>query len=272
MPLPAVLATAAPHVQSLLSLVRTRPILTASAVGIVPLLSYIASSYRGFLALGPGGLPRNFLGWAIQACLQPIGRTDTTDPAPFSEPSIFPAYAPHGRTCFLGAEPLSQRRGNRPAVPGYIAPQRQVTEKGDAEAVARMNAFLVGLERLNPGLLSIRPSGLEDKDSPALWLKPHEVPLPTYLVKSTKGEVVHVHPEASSHMVLSLADAETATEQGWAQRHKLSGVFGRIPWGYVLVYAPRDEDEFAVWKRLVGAAVAFTTAGSGLKARVGVQS
>jgi hypothetical protein len=32
-----------------------------------------------------------------------------------------------------------------------------------------------------------------------------------------------------------------------------------LPWGYVIVYAPRDDDEYAVWQRLVVAACRFVS-------------
>lgn len=262
MPISTAQAALAPYVQLFASQVSARPLLTASAIGAVPLISYVIHSYRGFLALGPGGLPRNFLGWALQASLQLLSRHNVTSTALYRDPSVIAAHGSHGRTSFLGAEPLPARQGDRPIVPGYVAPQRQTTEKGDEALISRLNAFL--FEVASSGeTLEMKPSGLEGKDSVALFLKDH-TSLPDY-IKRTKGELAHVHSEASSHMVLSLPDAESAIRLGWAQRHKLSGVLG-LPLGYVMVYAPRDEVEYEVWGRFVLAAVAFATAEAELKA------
>ncbi|KAL1879250.1 hypothetical protein Daus18300_001829 [Diaporthe australafricana] len=227
----------------------------------VPTASYALKSYRGYLALGPGGMPYNVFGWSIQGLLQLIAKWDTLTPAPFSKPANQKPYAPHGTTPFLTDSPLPERQGGRPDVPGYVAPQRQVTQQGSEDMRARMTAFLEAVAGRNTGVLVLKPSGLEGVGTPALWLDP-AVELPRYL-KGVKGELVHVHPEASSHITLSLADAEELTRKGWAERHRLSGVFGAIPLSYVMVYAPRDEAEFEAWKGVVRAGLRFIGAGTG---------
>ncbi|KAK1255696.1 hypothetical protein MKX07_007955 [Trichoderma sp. CBMAI-0711] len=242
---------------SIMSHIRHHPILFTSAIAIVPLGALMLPSYRGFIDLGPGGLPHNVVGWLLQGALRPFSLNSTRDHSLFQKPGVASAYEPHGTTRFLQGE-LSTRRGDRPIIPNYVAPQRQKTEKGDEALVNRMNSHLRGLASHRPETLAVRGSGLEARDNPALWLV--GTPLPKYLAKSTKGEIVHVHPEASSHMILSLSDAEEAMAKGWAELHPLSGVMGYIPLPYVMVYAPRDEEEFGVWTRFVDAAVAFTTA------------
>lgn len=249
--------------------------MAAFLVGVaisIPTTSYALKSYRGYLALGPGGMPYNPLGWAIQGLLQLIARWDTRSPAPFSKPSNQKPYEPHGKTPFLAASPLPQRKGDRPDVPGYVAPQRQVTQQGGEDVRARMTAFLEELAARNPGVLVLRPSGLEGVGTPALWLDPAVGPPPPAYLRGTKGELAHVHPEASSHVTVSLADAEELTRKGWAERHRLSGVaVGGIPLGYVMVYAPRDEAEFEVWKGVVRAGLLFVGAGAGREVVVDVE-
>lgn len=247
--------------------------LTALAVALalsVPTASYALKSYRGYLALGPGGMPYNPLGWAIQGLLQLIASWDTRSPAPFRKPRNQKAYEPHGTTPFLAGPPndLPHRDGDRPAVPGYVAPQRQVTQQGGEDTRARMTAFLGALAGRNPGLLVLRPSGLEGVGTPAVWLDP-AVETPRYL-GATRGELAHVHPEASSHVTVSLADAEELTRKGWAERHRLSGVAG-IPLGYVMIYAPRDEAELEVWKGVIRAGLLFVAAGAGREVFVDVE-
>ncbi|PTB70233.1 hypothetical protein BBK36DRAFT_1173606 [Trichoderma citrinoviride] len=242
---------------SIISHVRQHPMLFTSAVAIVPLMALMMPWYRGFIELGPGGLPHNVFGWLIQGALRPLAMNSTVDRSVFQKPGISSAYEPHGTTRFLQGE-LAPRRGDRPTIPNYVAPQRQITEKGDEALVNKMNSHLRDLANHRPETLAVKASGLEARDHPALWLV--GAPLPKFLAKTTKGEIVHVHPEASSHMVLSLSDAEEAIAKGWAELHPLSGVLGLIPLPYVIVYAPRDEEEFGVWTRFVDAAVAFTTA------------
>lgn len=251
---------------------RTITALVVALALSLPTASYARRSYRGYLALGPGGMPYNPLGWAIQGLLQLIAQWDTRSPAPFSKPSNQKPYEPHGTTPFLAASPLlPQRAGDRPDVPGYVAPQRQVTQQGGEDTRARMTAFLGALAARNPGVLVLRPSGLEGVGTPALWLDPAVVEPPVYL-RFIKGELAHVHPEASSHVTVSLADAEELTRKGWAERHRLSGVGGTgIPLGYVMVYAPRDEAELEVWKGVVRAGLLFVGAGVGREVVVDVE-
>ncbi|UKZ74425.1 hypothetical protein TrVFT333_002093 [Trichoderma virens FT-333] len=243
---------------SLLLNIRNHPIIFTSAIAIIPLAALAMPSYRGFIDLGPGGLPHNAFGWLLQGALRPLALNSTIDQSAFQKPGVSASYEPHGTTRFL-QEPLAQRRGDRPVIPNYVAPQRQATDKGDKALVDRMNGHLRDLASRRPETLAVKASGLEARDNPALWLLGS--PLPKYLAKSTKGEIVHVHTEASSHMILSLTDAEEAMAKGWAEFHPLSGVMGWIPLPYVMVYAPRDEEEYGVWTKFVDAAIAFTTAG-----------
>lgn len=254
----------------------------ALALSVPAALSRAAESYRGYLALGPGGMPYNVVGWAIQGALGLIARRDTRDPAPFADAANRKPYEPHGSRSFLvlggggdDVRPIPAREGDRPVVPEYVAPQRQTTQLGGgpfsgAELRDRMGAYLGTLAGRNPGSVKLAPSGLEGAGTPALWLVRDvdggaaggQPPLPPYL-RSTRGEMAHVHPEGSSHVVLSMADAGELVAKGWAERHRLAGVLGTVPWGYVIVYAPRDEAEFEVWKAVVAAAVRFGCAGVG---------
>lgn len=57
---------------------------------------------------------------------------------------------------------------------------------------------------------------------------------------------------------MSLTDAAEAVATGWAQRHKLSGAsWGLIPPTYLFIYAPRNVEDWAVWKELMRAGVSF---------------
>lgn len=108
-------------------------------------------------------------------------------------------------------------------------------------------------------IVEIRPSQLEN-GGPALWLRP-EVPIPPW-VKGVKGEIAHFHlaAEGSAHVTLSLADATQVIEKGWGERHPLSGRFE--PWGYVMLYAPRNVEELNVVGKLLRAGVHFMSGGT----------
>lgn len=238
-----------------------RPYVASSALGLglaaIPVISHIIRSYRGYLALGPGGLPYNFLGWSIQAIAQPFARHDVRESHPFADPRITEGFVPHGRTSFL--EEIPARRGQRPEVPSYVAPQRQMNDHSDASRTEAMKAHVAESVSQHPELLTLASSGLEGPKHKAIWLG-ETAKKPAYLAKATKGEFAHVHPDGSSHLIMSLADAEVVTAKGWAERHMLSGVM--LPLSYMLIYAPRDEEEFQVWKKFLAASVAFNVASS----------
>lgn len=239
--------------------------LVITALGIsIPALSYAVSSYRGYLAVGRGGMPYNVFGWALQGLLQVLAAWDTRDPSPLAKPKNRRSTEPHGSKTFF-ASPLPERAGDRPTVPGYVAPQRQTTQKpSDVEVMAkRMRAYLDGLLIKNTGILVMKPSRLEGVGTPAVFLDTSSgaTELPTF-IRGLKGELAHVHPECSSHITLSMADAEEAVRKGWAERHRLSGV-GPMPWSYMLVYAPRDDEEFEVWKGIMQAGLKFVSMGAG---------
>lgn len=105
----------------------------------------------------------------------------------------------------------------------------------------------------NPHLLTLRTSHPE-KFGPALFLTP-DIPLPPF-AKNSHGEIAHIHLDAdgTSHVTLSLA-----IEKGWGCRHGLSGVVLLI--GYLMIFAPRDEEEVEVLDKILKARVVFVSGG-----------
>jgi hypothetical protein len=84
---------------------------------------------------------------------------------------------------------------------------------GSPETIACMERFLHRLVEANTSVLEMRPSGLEGKAHQAVFLKDGlEVP---GCMGMARGEIVHVHPEGSSHMTVSLVDGEEAVVKGW---------------------------------------------------------
>lgn len=241
--------------------------LTLAALTIsLPTLSYAISSYRGYLALGRGGVPYNIFGWVLQGLLQLLASWDTRDPSPLTKPKNRRATEPYGGSKTFFPRPIPERVGDRPIVPGYVAPQRQTTQQPtDVEVMTkRMRAYLDELLIKNTGPLILKPSNLEGVGTPAVFLDTTAsgtTELPRFM-KGLKGELTHVHPECSSHITLSMADAEEVVRKGWGERHRLSGV-GPLPWSYMLIYAPRDEEELEVWKGVVKAGLKFVCTGAG---------
>lgn len=103
---------------------------------------------------------------------------------------------------------------------------------------------------------------------------------PGFCFRATcKGEVCHAHPsDGSLHLTLHPADVRVVLEKGWGQRHPMAREeegcwwwalvkrwYSAVPAGFVMVYAPRDEEEVAVVLEIVRAAVGWIS-GKGLKA------
>ncbi|KAJ6784729.1 hypothetical protein PWT90_07366 [Aphanocladium album] len=228
------------------------------AIATATLLIVAYRDYSAYCALGDHGLPGNFRGWCTQLKLARKSRKDTTVPAPYEVAAVAAETGPHALERFLPPNvALLPRAGSRPQIPGFAAPQRQLTAVASAPLKERMNEHLQVLAAANPTLLQSGVSVLERYGTGVQISKELAAP-PSYLRKS-RGEIVHVHPpDGSTHLVLSLADSREIIEKGWGQRHRLSGTL--LGWGYTLVYAPRNEKEFELWKGIVSAAVGYAAA------------
>ncbi|KAJ4165360.1 hypothetical protein LMH87_006994 [Akanthomyces muscarius] len=219
--------------------------------------------YSAYCALGDHGLPANFSGWCTQLKFTRNSRKDTTVPAPYDLAAAAAAAGPRSTESFLlpAGGSLPPRDGARPRIPGFTAPQRQVTDTASPAMKARMYAHLEALTKANAKLLQYELSTLEGP-VPALQLHKDQAAARPKHLHRTRGELAHIHPpDGSTHLVLSLADSRRIIETGWGQRHRLSGTM--LGWGYTLFYAPRNEDEFQLWKSVVAAAAKYACADLG---------
>lgn len=225
----------------------------AVTLTIASLFPRTRRSYNNWYALGPAGfVPHNILGWIVQGLMAVIAKGETLDTSPFRDPKVLRLYdGLDGQSSFLPSSPLPKR--SRPNVPFVVFPQRQTDHSAPESIVQQMEAYLHALASANASLLQVKGSRLEGIGNPALYLASgRSHPL---LTARMQGEIVHRHYEGSSHMVLSLADAELVLLKGWGERFRLSGVV--VPWTYTMVYAPRDEEELEAWKGLVLASARF---------------
>lgn len=229
----------------------------AATAATTTLLIIAYRDYSAFVALGPSGLPNTFSGWYTQLKMRRRARSDTTVPAPYDLDEALKVAGPHASSSYLGERPTTRRAGSRPKIPNFAAPQRQLTAVASESVKAQMTGFLQSLVEANGSVLQMELSMLEGP-VPAVQLK-KGVDAPDWL-KHTRREMIHVHPpDGSTHVLLSLADSKTLIAQGWAERHRLSGVM--VPWGYTLVYAPRDQAEYKVWQGIVLAAARYCCSG-----------
>jgi hypothetical protein len=139
------------------------------------------------------------------------------------------------------AEILRMRRGAPPrTTPAY--PHEQLTQSGTVALRERLHERAGAL----PGVIE----GPNRTSTPSIWtflLEPEYAvgPREAFL---TGGEFAHLHPDGSLHLTLPRELGDEVVVQGWGEVHVDAGVRRGSPI-FMMIYAPRDEDELeAVWR------------------------
>ncbi|OJI99477.1 hypothetical protein ASPVEDRAFT_123327 [Aspergillus versicolor CBS 583.65] len=246
---------------------RSRLLLAALPAALIALLLPAYRDYQSWLLLGPGGPPYNVFGWLLVKLLfDPLRRE------PFGTVLYDGKIESGEQAAFLSS--LPHRKGQRPTMGEFTVPQRQISQRPSAEVRDKlMAAYGAFLER-NAHIVDRVPSILE-RHTDAAHVCGH-VPL-TSVARQMKREICHVHgtSDYSLHVTLAPADCKRVIESGWGQRFPLAGssvfrnvTFGRvstIPTEYVLIYAPRDEEEIEVVIGILKAGVQYVTGLSDVK-------
>ena len=200
--------------------------------------------YARWRSLGPGGLPATWRGWLTTTRLR-LSAIDPFDMGPIAASATDDWHA---------WESVRQRAGTRPKVSPYPVPHRQLNQlPDDRTRVALQQMF----DR------AVAENALQVEYALSHWEKRH----PAIRRRATGGlgppsfgEIAHIHPsDHSMHMILSPRDSIAAIEAGWGERHGLAGVALDLPVNYVMVYAPRDEDDLAVIGQLLEAAIRYAS-------------
>ncbi|KAF2658699.1 hypothetical protein K491DRAFT_689997 [Lophiostoma macrostomum CBS 122681] len=249
----------ASQLQALQSWIKGNPILASVSGAAVTLFMVAYRDYLDYVSLGPHGLPDTFWGWYKQLSWTLGARNDVTVPAPYNIDTV---AGPHDRSSFLfsnGKKGPRSRPGKAPGILRFVAPQRQTTELASEKMKSKMFAYLEDIVLKDSVHFQTHLSVLEGP-VPALQIKDFaNIAERPAVYTWTRGEVCHIHPpDGSTHVVLSLADQRRAIELGWSRRHRLSG--GMLPWNYTLIYAPRNDEEFEIWKTIVDAGTKFCCA------------
>lgn len=139
------------------------------------------------------------------------------------------------------AEVLRTRRGAPPrTTPDY--PHEQLTQSGARVLRERLHERAGAL----PGVVE-DSNGTLAPDIRTFLLEPEyaEGPREAFLAG---GEFAHLHPDGSLHLTLPRELGDEVVMQGWGEVHVDAGARGGSPI-FMMVYAPRDEDELeAVWR------------------------
>lgn len=159
---------------------------------LLPAYRFVLKDYHAFLALGPGGTPKTFLGYLRVSYLRLFALSDPFQPPSLADP-VFPVkgYLSH----------LSKRSGPRPTVAG-IAPQRQLNQKCTTELHRVLRHSLHKIAAAFPSLIQTGSSCFE-KHGLALFLSactqsapPHTPHLGSSHLNPTckdTGEICHLH-------------------------------------------------------------------------------
>lgn len=203
----------------------------------------ILHDYRLFLSLGPGGTPSTIAGYLRIKFLELFALSD-----PYQSPPLPIHFQP--QSGYLSE--IRTRPGERPHVRG-IAPHRQTNQHAPAAVFALMRESINVLAEHHPDILIQGTSCLE-KHGPGLFVAQTQNWTP-----HCSGEVCHAHPsDGSLHLTLHPADAAIILKAKRGERHPLSsgGWLRRfVPAGFVMVYAPRTDEEVEIVMEIVKAAV-----------------
>lgn len=126
---------------------------------LLPAYRFVLKDYHAFLALGPGGTPKTFLGYLRVSYLRLFTIGDPFRPPSLAE-TVFPTNG------YL--RQLPQRTGPRPTVAG-IAPHRQLNQKCTAEMHHVLRKSLDKLAAAFPSLL-LKGRSCFEKHGLALFL------------------------------------------------------------------------------------------------------
>jgi len=226
----------------------------------LPLLNEAYQDYCAWYDLGAGGIPHNLYGWAFQCFLRIFSSSDTRSTGCYDNVGDLELDA----RSFLDG-PLPEREGERPEVAPFVAPHRQVSDTASEEIKDTLVKSFSQIPTDNPTLLEAVPSIMEGGTSPAIFVVESLYAENHLYSKRSPREVIHIHmSEGSSHGIFSKADCKTIIEKGWGERHGLGGKAMGIPNTYLMIYAPRTDDEVHIVYRLAKAAARYGLEGKKL--------
>ena len=234
-------------------------VLVAAAVGGVGFAVVAAwRDYSLYLSYGPGGLPYNAVGWLATNLLGLLSVN------PFTAPVA--QQGSRSSNSFL-RDTLAMRHGSRPRIGRHPVPQRQLEQIPSPEMRQKTEerfddlAYALCLR----DIVEVKQSGLE-RHYKAMFVSSRQTL--NEVAALSNGEICHIHRgvDGSIHVVLSAADCKQVIDQGWGQRHLLSGVATlkrlvglSLPVHYTLLYAPRNDTEIATVMEIIKASVRFLT-------------
>ncbi|KAH7093312.1 hypothetical protein FB567DRAFT_172127 [Paraphoma chrysanthemicola] len=205
--------------------------------------------FKSWQRFGTGGTPPTLQGylkirrWGLYLL---YSRQNLLDAAPI----------PDTGTSYIRPQKVPDRAGKRPGLTRWTLPQRQFPEKITPAALSTLHNLMAEFANAAPYSFYIetRPSKTEGGTGPAIYVKP-DVETINPNARKIFFEVAHVHPaENSLHVYVSPKDAKLVMKRGWGQRFPVTWL---APPSWIMVYAPRNEEEVEIVREIVRAAICF---------------
>ncbi|PIG83510.1 hypothetical protein AARAC_002493 [Aspergillus arachidicola] len=183
------------------------------------LAHHIRKDYHAYLALGPGGAPQTQQGTSKSASCGP-------------SPSETPSHLPPSHALSSPKKAISKAATSQTAsghVHKYLVNAHPSVLYTGTSCFEKHSTGIFC--RLGPGALSRQEQEQQRKRL------------------TCNGEVCHAHPiDGSLHLTLHPADIRLVLEKGWGQRHPIAREDWwwwrrSVPSGFVMIYAPRNEEE-----------------------------
>ncbi|KAI5119132.1 hypothetical protein M0805_005738 [Coniferiporia weirii] len=208
-------------------------------------------NFRQYKALGRSGLPNVFVGWVLATLLKPVGR-ETTSTDEYERDANKDAWLVAGN----GPRHIPSRGRQRPSTGWHFLPHRQ-TEHFPSEKIKKMLAAeFRSIADANTHLVEVQVSPHERLGDAMVILASR--PSPHAVATTARREIAHYHElkDFSMHVTLSPQDCKLVIEQGWGERHPISGRIG-LPKEYLIIYAPLTEDDVRIAGLIMRASVGY---------------
>jgi hypothetical protein len=196
---------------------------------------------------GTGGTPPTLQGylkirrWGLYLL---YSRQNLLDPSPI----------PDSGESYIHSQKVPDRQGRRPRLTRWTLPQRQFPESITPGASAALDNLMQEFASTPPYTKYIEtgPSKTEGGTGSAIYVK-KDVKTINPVAHKIFYEVAHVHPADNSlHVYISPKDAKLVMHRGWGQRFPVTWI---APPSWIMVYAPRNENEVDVVREIIRAAV-----------------
>lgn len=205
--------------------------------------------YLRWVALGIGGLPHTLEGYRT------VKRIGLQMKDPLDIRRIAGEIGKPGdiKTLFN----LPKRNGAKPTIAPFAVPHRQMDQHNDT-LIRNLQKKIFDAQVADKASDLVYKTSYLERNNAGIFLRDSAAGNPT-IVAVSHAEVGHIHPsDGSMHIILSPSDTKEVIEKGWGELHGLAGE-GRAAKTYMMIYAPRNEMELEITKKILLAGVKYAT-------------